>query len=718
MFLLVPYLITCLNLAMGDLTIRQNIVFEKVNQVTLSRSLWSLSFFVDFSPFEKFLNSLKTDIHHVTVTLYHVTTTFHVKNDYGFLEALKGLYEDYKSLSTRYDQLVDTFEKLLLLTPDLPKRETEQNGQTDTPKHRQKKSLLPFVGELYSGLFGLATTDQVDAIRDTVKQMREKQVALTHVLEHTISVLDVTRQEVSENRYAINKLILAAMEIDKELTNLTRLVNYDMQLTADLIDFISLYTKAERAYKQLSQAISAGQAYLEFIQSQLNQLSTRHIGPNLLDPKLLKETLQDIRRQLPYNLALPWDENFDLWRYYEVMTGTAVHDNKQLLVVTAIPLLNLKTIFDVTKIHNIPVPSIGLKYATAYFNLESDAMVINPERTLFGLMTKSELMRCQEKRTTICEIDSPIYSLSLSKMCVAAVFRNDLQQVKESCQTVVIPYTALPQAMYITEGIWVVTCRFPLEFAVVCQNNSRSTIHVTPFQQQVKLSMACTATSSDITLTAYYYKESHIDNKRGEDDLLKANLTKDTILWEPIERENLTLDHSDKDIPDPLKAIKKIDMNQYYQILKDIRKPIIVSKPKSWRYYLKWAAIYVAIIMICMAGLFILYKLGILGGLWSGLKKCCTVGKQAKTHGKRQPAPPVVYRAAPQEVTSIPCNSAQTSTRQPTGESSRQQVNPTAPANTSSSGQVASTTSLYPDAQSGGSGAAFPSFSIAADVHS
>lgn len=42
--------------------IKENVVFEKKSDITLTRSMWLIAFTIDFSPYQQFLNSLQENL--------------------------------------------------------------------------------------------------------------------------------------------------------------------------------------------------------------------------------------------------------------------------------------------------------------------------------------------------------------------------------------------------------------------------------------------------------------------------------------------------------------------------------------------------------------------------------------------------------------------------------------------------------------------------------
>ena len=68
------------------------------------------------------------------------------------------------------------------------------------------------MGKLLSGLFGAISEDQLEIVKQQVQSLMKGQVDITHALEESVSVLNVTRIELEENRHAINTVIEVTRE--------------------------------------------------------------------------------------------------------------------------------------------------------------------------------------------------------------------------------------------------------------------------------------------------------------------------------------------------------------------------------------------------------------------------------------------------------------------------------------------------------------------------
>ena len=85
--------------------------------------------------------------------------------------------------------------------------------------HRTKRSLLPFVGNALSYLFGVTSEDDLCVIRKALGKLANTQGRILHMIEDSISIVNVTRREVSDNRHKINELISSLKNIVLSMVN-------------------------------------------------------------------------------------------------------------------------------------------------------------------------------------------------------------------------------------------------------------------------------------------------------------------------------------------------------------------------------------------------------------------------------------------------------------------------------------------------------------------
>ena len=79
---------------------------------------------------------------------------------------------------------------------------------TQEPISRSKRSLLPWGGDLLNALFGTATESDLECLQKQISNLAVYQNDLVHVVENSLSMLNKTNTLASQNRHAINNLVI------------------------------------------------------------------------------------------------------------------------------------------------------------------------------------------------------------------------------------------------------------------------------------------------------------------------------------------------------------------------------------------------------------------------------------------------------------------------------------------------------------------------------
>ena len=135
--------------------VRQNVVFRKVSEVTTTRSRWSLTFVIDLNPYVTVMKTVQGNINNLlgviqTVVENRAPGTNGSVNDFRGLEnELKTLWETYFGVNARL-------------------------GEYHALHTRTRRSLVPFIRQAFSFLFGTASGGDLGVIRQNLHILRNK----------------------------------------------------------------------------------------------------------------------------------------------------------------------------------------------------------------------------------------------------------------------------------------------------------------------------------------------------------------------------------------------------------------------------------------------------------------------------------------------------------------------------------------------------------------
>ena len=553
--------------AFANSFVKENVVFEKVNEITTTRSRWLVAFVIDTDPYQKVLDRLSDSFQGIKNSLSEAWSEMSNLNGLArnrLNNVLSLLYKERQNIKRSRDFLRDELDEIHAM-------------------HRSKRSLIPIVGKALSFLFGTLSDSDVDSIRRNVVRLAAAQTKLTHVVEGSLTILKTTQGQTINNTRTINDLIdnLANLEIASQ--NLTEDVR-------DLQNYVQVYTQLDRATSDAQALIEIARDYSQNLKLQLNMLSLGHLSPSVIAPSELRKLLEDVKKQLSSQFKFPFDPEEDIWTFYKTLTCTTLMEGSRLVVVMSIPLLDNIGYFEVYRIHNMALPLNGSNQTnvSARFYLETTAIAVDKRRTQFTLLTDIELQSCSDPLKAYCTFMSPVYLIMATKMCVIQVFLGHQEGIAKFCRTVIQLNAPSPQARYITDGHWAITSAAPLTFSVLCNSTSSSSkvIKIRTPIDIVSLDLTCSAYNGHMTLLPFYQKRTRY-NLTDQFRLFIQNYNFGLIsVWKTFEIE--LPNFSDIQIPPKLKENKEIPVDRLIREIKNNPLDLepMPASPPFWTYML------------------------------------------------------------------------------------------------------------------------------------
>lgn len=522
--LLKTALVILVCLACSTAFVSENVIFQKLSDITTTRSRWLVAFTIEMSPYEDLLNKLSLIINNTLENSARIIIWHGNADRYKQILATNALFRN---------ELSNLANKHLNLRNRLNEIKSLHNANW-----RGKRSLIPIVGKALSYLFGTLTSDDISSIVNNVKSLARNQKNIAHVLSESLSIVGVSQKRILENRKTINKVISSLFDLRTESRNISR----ELQ---DLHRYVVIYAEMDRMMGEARELVLIAENYMQHIELQLNMLSLGHLSPSLISPKDLRELLTEIETKLPRVMSLPANPRKDLWLLYSTLTCTTVLHNDSIVVVLNIPLLDYERQFELYKVHNLDIPLLNHTDIVDYkfmakYQLESRYLAINKRRTQYALLSEMEAKNCLANNL-YCHIKSPVYAVMSSKMCVIKLVLNIEPEIKKYCRKIVDSNIVLPKAEYLSDGHWLISTKTPLQFSIECDKNDKdlnhikTTLIVKPPVATIKLPMSCSGYSGHITLPPYYNKESKYNISDSMVEFVKSYKVVSRKFWQPFQ---------------------------------------------------------------------------------------------------------------------------------------------------------------------------------------
>ena len=555
----VVVLLLLFGVTVSNLTLK-NVIFERRNVISTTRASWKLTLIENLQPYVNLFQTLYQTLDGIDDSLDTAlgdsgALKLHDPSDRpGLLLNFLRLNVEIKDLSDTLNEVRDNFLENMALK-----------------NKRSKRSLLPFVGDTMSFLFGTLSGTDLSRIKSSIRELAYNQQKLKHIAAESITLINVTNVQVAENRQTVNQLLADVSKLDSKVLNITQTLENRI---LDLEEMVQVYLQIDLAIEEFKRSFSEFCDQIEHFHIKLNMLAIGKLTPSLITPARLQTLLLDIQTQLPHSLKLPGDIKAEIWHFYRILTCETHVDQDQLIIVISIPLLNTDYELEIYKIHNIPIPyqnnDTTAATLTAQYALKTDTIAVDKSKTRAVLLTPEETQICSNEHLGFCPIRSPIYSLGTSKACEIALFMRNDGKINEYCKIVISSSSVLPVANYLNNGLWIVTTHKEIRFSINCEEPKGShEVTIAPPAGSLELSMTCMGHSEYVTLTPFYRKSS----KTTLNFLLPTFLTNynktQTNLWSPVKRKFPKFDPLK--LPNPLRSVHHIPMEHFLNELDKVQ---------------------------------------------------------------------------------------------------------------------------------------------------
>ena len=306
---------------------------------------------------------------------------------------------------------------------------------------KSKRALIPFVGSIMGGLFGLITEDSMKKIVTHINSLTSENNKISNALKQyggslasfvsqTEKRLDNAMQGI-ENNY--QGLIFLNALIQRDFKNLEdHYTDYFQILTDQSQDSITL------------------QNYIIDLKTAIINLIEGKLSPILLKPDVIQQTVSDIQTILNANYTGFKILTSNPHYYYNYAKYIVLQNNTKLYLVVQFPLTTHGKLFEVYKIKSFPVAvTTNNSHATQLFDLPK-YMLITHDRKFFTTLTFEQMNMCQGITPKHCNFN-PVFESSNTTECAFHIFSNDKQKIKTFCDFKFLPNAISPQIVQISD---------------------------------------------------------------------------------------------------------------------------------------------------------------------------------------------------------------------------------------------------------------------------
>ena len=462
--------------------IKESVIFHKVEQIQTSKCSWIMTSAIDLEPYSQAFNQGKLYTRSIAGSLAHLLSEREFDHHHRHLIELTR-QDVNRSIMT----LEDTYDRFLAIC-----------NHIQTHNNRKKRSLLP-LGHLFSFLFGTVDQADLDSLKHSVKAIYENQESQAKILNDIVSITNVSRTLINENRLLINGMIDTVITLNTTLKE----IQSDLFILLTTRKFLLTHAETLIHSHRLSIEVNNLIKDIEIVEQYMTMFSSGEPNPKLITPELLIRELLKIQDNLPPSIQLPEDPKTNVWHFYKFLSVShTTHDNK-IIVLIKVPLIDHDSTLDLYKVYNLPVFNPPLNKALTY-EIEANTFAVSMDRNYMTIPTESEFIECTLASGHFCNLRSALYHMQSSKMCLIALFLKNENAISEYCEMKVMNISG-PLALYLDDGTWAIATANIEQMEVTCPTQ-KHVISIVPPLSMINIQPACSAFSAKFKLPPYFKK--------------------------------------------------------------------------------------------------------------------------------------------------------------------------------------------------------------------
>ena len=177
--------------------------------------------------------------------------------------------------------------------------------------------------------------------------------------------------------------------------------------------------------------------------------------------------------------------------------------NKFLLLID-IPIQDRAHQITVHQVFTLDIPHGNY---SAHYDMNTKYLGVTKDATMGVELSTTQFQTCQQANGQFCHIFTPFQLLANPPTCIAALYAKSKTGIASKCSLQLCKTTTTNLPTQITPDVWILTtlARAPIKpITLICPEKPMGTIPIWQLIHILKLSMACSATSSHFYLPPRY----------------------------------------------------------------------------------------------------------------------------------------------------------------------------------------------------------------------
>ena len=179
-------------------------------------------------------------------------------------------------------------------------------------------------------MFGTVKDEDIKSMKQGIKRLYDNKISQSKVLNDVISIANILRGLIYENRLKINQIISTITFLNDTMDSIMN----QLRTLFSARRFLLLHMERLIHHTRVRLLLGQMQTDTAQIKDYLKIYIPGKLPPSITDPVLLRQELLQINKQLPTRLSLPEDPHGNVWHYYQFLTmNPVIHGGKLVLMI-------------------------------------------------------------------------------------------------------------------------------------------------------------------------------------------------------------------------------------------------------------------------------------------------------------------------------------------------------------------------------------------------
>ena len=482
---------------------RENVVFNKIQDISLKRSFYQLHFPINLVDFKASMNTLLKQ-HRDFVTHFRNTNVWHhiQYNETDITPYVSEISQELGVFKQLRHQEMNMIQELSNLT------------RICKGHCRSRRSTILDISPI-TKWFGIASSRKQRDILNHIQTLETTDQNIIHDINSLSTVMKHSAVAIEQYRLLFKNVSIAFRNLSQtvqyiaEEQDLMSITLYRLHiLTSARIHFTSEYTKLKNKLMQL--------------QTQLSLIFQAQLSTSLVSPTLIHALLKQIKYDLPRRLDFCFDLDTELIQFYKTSRVEISLYEKGLICSIFVPLTEIESRYNVYKANLVKLPidhekqSNHMIYSTV--KLETNSLAISEDLNYVIFLTNAELETCKHVSSKYCFVSSVIQKVASYKShCLLDLF---LHSHTNSCETLITKEPNMAQSIYLGDNVFLVTNPHSIQASQICNNESTTTIELASPVAVIKIPNGCF-----VQTQTYRIYSAQVGNTNIPIDPLHVNIT-------------------------------------------------------------------------------------------------------------------------------------------------------------------------------------------------